>query len=129
MATNKEIHEFVIRWFEKYRSPNTTEAEVEEGFADECFTLGFEMDCGKSFESAFPDTNALNDYTALNRIIDQVQDVHLLGSVIFSKWRHVTHWTETDLLAPQYRNWFITAFSRLNVLTADDGISSFGVSR
>jgi hypothetical protein len=44
MATNKEIHEFAVRWFEMYRSLDTAEHEVEEGFADECFALGFEMD-------------------------------------------------------------------------------------
>ena len=124
MATNKEIHEFAVRWFEKYRSSDTTKHEVEEGFSEECFALGFEMDCGKSFEAAFPGANAFNDADALYKIIDQIQDVHLLGCAIFSKWRHITHRTEASLLAPQYRNWFITAFSRLDVLTTDDGFSS-----
>ncbi len=74
MAANKEIHEFAIRWFEKYRNSSTKEYEVGEGFGDECFALGFEMDCGKAFEAEFPDTNALNDYEALDKIIEQVQD-------------------------------------------------------
>lgn len=91
MATINEIHEFAVRWFEKYRSPDTSEQEVEEGFSEECFALGFEMDCGKSFEAAFPGMNMLNDADAMNKIIDQIQDVHLLGSAIFSKWRYVTH--------------------------------------
>jgi len=125
MATNKDIHEFAVRWFEKYRSPSTSEHEVEEGFADECFALGFEMDCGKAFEAAFPDTNAFNDYEALDKIIEKVQDVNLLGSAIFSQWRYVTHWAEADLLAPQYRKWFIIAFPRLAVLTAENGISPY----
>jgi len=29
MAANKEIHEFAIRWLEKYRSSSTKEYEVE----------------------------------------------------------------------------------------------------
>lgn len=91
MATNKEIHKFAIRWFEKYRDSSTKEYEVEEGFGDECFALGLDMDCGKAFEAEFPDTIAFNDYEALDKIIEQVKDSSLLGSAIFSKWRYITH--------------------------------------
>lgn len=125
MAAKKKIHAFAVRWFEKYRSSGTSEHEVEEGFSEECIALGFKMDCGKSFEAAFPETNAFNDADALYEIIDQIQDVHMLGSAIFSKWRYITHWAEVSLLDPQYRNWFITAFFRLDVLTAGDCLSSF----
>ncbi|POO87102.1 hypothetical protein C1H57_25525, partial [Clostridium sp. 2-1] len=93
MATNQEVHEFAVRWFEKYRSPDTSEHEVEEGFPEECFALGFVMDCGKSFEAAFPGTNAFYDADALYEIIEQIKDVHLLGSAIFSQWRYITHWS------------------------------------
>lgn len=125
MVTNQEVHEFAVRWFEKYRSPDTSEHEVEDDFADECLAFGFEMDCGKSFEAAFPGTNAFHNADVLYEIIEQIQDVHLLGSAIFSQWRYVTHWAKASLLDLQYRNWFITAFSRLDILTADDGLSSF----
>jgi len=126
MAANKEIHEFAIRWFEKYRNSSTKEYEVGEGFGDGCFALGFEMDCGKAFEAEFPDTNALNDYEALDKIIEQVQDVSLLCSAIFSKWRYVTHWTFGEqLLSPQNRPWFILAFGRLVALTSEDGTNPF----
>jgi hypothetical protein len=126
MAAKKEIHEFAIRWFEKYRNSSTKEYEVGEGFGDECFALGFEMDCGKAFEAEFPDTNALNDYEALDKIIEQVQDVSLLCSAIFSKWRYVTHWTFGEqLLSPQNRPWFILAFGRLAALTSEDGTNPF----
>jgi hypothetical protein len=119
MATNKEIHEFAIRWLEKYRSSNTTEHEVEESFADECCALGFKMDCGKAFEAAFPDKNAFNDYEALTKIIEQVQDINILGSNIFSKWRYITHWAYSEsLVSPENRPWFILAFERLVALTS-----------
>ena len=70
MATNKEIHEFAIRWFEKFCSSSTKEYEVEEGFGDECYALGFKMDCENAFEAAFPGTNAPNDYRAFDKIIE-----------------------------------------------------------
>jgi len=63
--------------------------KLKKGFGDECFALGFEMDCGNAFEDAFPDTNAFNDYNALDKIIEQVLDASILGSAIFSKRRYI----------------------------------------
>ncbi|MGI6361837.1 MAG: hypothetical protein ACOX05_06080 [Bacillota bacterium] len=126
MATNKEIHEFAMRWLETYRNSNTKEHEVEEGFEDECFALGLDMDGGKKFEAEFPDKNALNDYKALDKIIEQVQDINLLGSAIFSKWRYITHWSfDEQLLSTENREWFILAFGHLASLTSEDGANSF----
>lgn len=120
MEKKNEVHEFAVYWLEKYRSQKTAEHEVVEGFADECFSLGFEMDCGKSFEATFPNTNAFNNYKELDKIIDQVEDMNILGSAIFSQWRYVTHWAAVDLLESQYRKWFIIAFSRLALLSSED---------
>jgi hypothetical protein len=126
MVNNKQIHEFAIKWFEKYRNSKTTELEVIENFADECFACGFKMDCGKSFEDAFPNTKAFEDYTQFNKLIDQVDNIQLLGSTIFSKWRYITHWSYCDdLLSPENRPWFIIALSRLAVLSSEDGCSPF----
>ncbi|WP_332237634.1 hypothetical protein [Sporolactobacillus sp. KGMB 08714] len=50
-----------------------TEEDVSKGFAEECFSLGFEMDGGNSFMEAFPDTGVFQDYRPLDQIIDQVQ--------------------------------------------------------
>ncbi|MFZ7119517.1 MAG: hypothetical protein ACOWWH_01020 [Eubacteriaceae bacterium] len=125
MEKEKEVHEFAVKWFEKYRSPKTKESEVEEGFSEECISLGFEMDCVKAFEATYKDTNALKDYAALDRIINQVHDINLLGSAIFSQWRYVTHWAETGLLNHEYREWFIIAFARLVVLSSEEGSSQF----
>jgi len=100
--------------------------KLKKGFGDECFALGFEMDCGNAFEAAFPDANAFNDYKALDKIIEQVQDVSLLGSAIFSKWRYITHWSFGEpLLSAQNRPWFILAFGRLVALTSEEGTNPF----
>lgn len=126
MVSNKQINKFAVKWFEKYRNSKTTEREVVEGFADECFALGFEMDCGESFQKAFPNTQAFDDYTHFDQIINRIDDISLLGSAIFSKWRYITHWSYCeDLLSPENRAWFIIAFSRLAVLSSEDGYSPF----
>lgn len=93
MTANQDIHAFAVKWFDMFRNTKTVNHEVEDStFADECFSLGFEMDCGKAFEAAYPESKAFNDYRELDKIIDSIDSVPLLGSAIFSKWRYFTHW-------------------------------------
>lgn len=126
MATKQKIHDFAVCWLEKYRSNQTTEQEVSDGFADECFSLGFEMDCGNSFKTAFLDANVFQDYRSLDKIINQVEDIGLLTTAIFSQWRYITHWScGESLLSDKNRPWFILAFSRLAVLTSENKDSPF----
>lgn len=121
MGTNQEIHEFALKWLKKYSSNKTTEHEVEEHFSEECFSLGFQMDCGDSLEAAFPKLNALQDYSKFKLIIDKINDISLLAIAIFSKWRYITHWAYCDnLLSSDNRSWFIAAFSRLAYLSSED---------
>ena len=108
----KKIHEFSLYWMGKYEKPETQDYELEEGFAGECFSLGFEMDCGKSFESAYGSA-ALHNAGDLKKISGSVQNVQILGNAVFSQWRCYTHWACSAL----NREWFVAAFSRLAELT------------
>ena len=110
--SNQEIHNFAIKWLAKYKDPETPENELEERFAGECFSLGFEIDCGKAFEAAYGSA-AFHDASELKKISRSVQDVQILGNAVFSKWRYYTHWACSAL----DREWFIIAFSRLAELT------------
>ena len=80
---------------------------VGEGLAD----LGFEMDCGESFKTAFPNCN-LGDCEAWKRIVNQIDSVQLLGDAIFSQWRYWNHWSNTPMEEADFE-WFVIAFSRL----------------
>lgn len=51
---NKEIYEFAKYYFNIFRNPQSTNGQVEEGFVEKCFALGFEMDCGNSFKERYP---------------------------------------------------------------------------
>ncbi len=113
-----EIHEFAARYLKLYSNPGTTEAELEKGFGDLCFGLGFEMDCGKSFVETCS-KEAFLSYEALERIIDGIDDACFLGTAIFSKWRCITHWEESSLMSEENRRWFIAAFSRLAAITRE----------
>ena len=120
MATNEEIQSFAKKWIEIYNNnKNTVSALASDDLCTECETLGFEMDCGKSLEVAFPGIDAFNDYLELERIIDKIEDTHLIGCAIFSKWRYYTHWAYSgeEISAPEVRAWFFMMFQRLEHLT------------
>ena len=52
---NQDIYAFAKYYFNIFRNPKASNFQVEEGFAEKCFSLGFEMDCGKSFTKKYPD--------------------------------------------------------------------------
>lgn len=117
MADKKDIHNFAVRYYNLYASPQTVEREVREGFFEYCSALGFKMDCGKKFIAVYS-KEVFYENEELIKIISEIDDVALLGSAIFSHWRYVTHWGYGDfLLDKTHRPWFITAFKRLVELT------------
>lgn len=50
MPDMKQIHDFAVKWCDKFRDQNINYIElVDHWMADDCVALGFEMDCGHSF--------------------------------------------------------------------------------
>lgn len=115
----ERICAFANYYFNIFRDPKSTNNQVEEGFAEKCFALGFEMDCGNSFSEKYP--KAFNDYSELDKIIGEIDDPQFLGTAIFSQWRYITHWSYcSHPLDEQYRPWFISAFARLVAITSEN---------
>lgn len=117
----KQIHEFAVKWIDKFRNQNINYIELVDHFiADDCDALGFEMDCGKAFGQIYG--NAVYDHNALYEIIYDVTDIFLLGSAIYSRWRYFNHWAYTgeEILEENNREWFILALSRLALLSGEN---------
>lgn len=118
MADMKQVHKFAVKWYDKFSDKKTNFTElVDHYMADDCEALGFEMDCGHAFSEKYGDAASSNE--ALERIIDDVDDIPLLGSAIYSRWRYFNHWAYSgeEILEPKNRTWFILALSRLAMLT------------
>lgn len=121
MTDMNQIHEFALKWIDKFRDQKINYIElIDHYMADDCAALGFKMDCGHAFSEKYD--NAANNYEALDRIIDDVTDISLLGSAIYSRWRYFNHWAYTgaEILEPQNRAWFILALNRLALLSEDN---------
>ena len=114
MAEHSQIHSFAIKWLKKFEDEEIDYVElVDHYMADDCFALGFKMDCGGAFSEKYG--SAVHDFMELDEIINEVTDVDLLGSAIFSQWRYFNHWAydAAAILENDNREWFIIALSRL----------------
>ena len=114
--SKNSIHAFAIKYRNLYLNPSTKESDVFEGFADACFGMKFEMDCGKQFEEMYSH-DAFYKAESLNQIIDKIDNISILTSGIFSKFRYVTYWSHSNLLDSENRSWFIQAFYQLARIT------------
>ena len=86
-------------------------------FPNECLGLGFEMDCGQSFVDTYGE-EAWSSNDGLLLVIDKANDLKILGSGLFSKWRYFNHWayfhaTEED------KKWFLNVLKRIKKLSID----------
>ena len=116
-ADMQKIIEFSIKWSDKFKDKNTNYIELDNhNMADDCEALGFKMDCGHAFSEKYG--NAVYDVDILKRIADQIIDIQLIGSAIYSRWRYFNHWAYSgeDILEPKNRAWFTTALNRLDEL-------------
>lgn len=121
MPKMDQIHAFAVKWCDKFRDQTIHYIElVDHYMADDCEALGFVMDCGNAFAKRYGD--AVSNVTALDKIIDEVKDISLLGSAIYSRWRYFNHWAYSaeEVLEPQNRTWFILALSRMAMLTGEN---------
>lgn len=54
MADLKQIHDFAVKWCDKFRDQNINYIDLVDHFmADDCAALGFEMDCGRAFSEKY----------------------------------------------------------------------------
>ncbi len=116
-----EFNSFAVKYLDLYNGMDTTEADVCDNFAEQCWDLGLKMDCGESFGQRYP--KAFQSFDELEKVIDEIDDYVFLGNAIFSQWRYVTHWSyNSSLLDKTFRPWFKLAFERLVKITAESGI-------
>lgn len=116
MIEYAKIHDFAVKWFERFRNPNTYYPEIAEHMGNECAALDFTEDGGSASFVRYND--ASHDYIALRKIIGQVTDIPLLGSAIYSQWKYYSDWAAggENFLSFECQAWFLTALERLKVL-------------
>ena len=90
-------------------------------FSDECWGLGFEMDCGESFIDTCGE-EAWQNNDRLLQVIDKINDLKSLGSGLFSQWRYFNHWTMGPATEKD-REWFLTVLRRMQKIASEKSIN------
>lgn len=81
-------------------------------FSNDCRCLGFEMDCGDAFVAAMGE-DAWRSYEGLRLAIDRIEDVNLIGSALYSKWREYNHWSSPSDANDDTKEWFLMLLKRM----------------
>jgi hypothetical protein len=114
-----DVFEFTDKWLKIFTEvPQNANFLFEEEMGNDCLALGFEMDCGHSFDRAYSKGEPLNRVETLSEVINDVDDVYLLGSAIFSNWRGITHWSYESGFTEENKVWFLMALTRLKELVS-----------
>lgn len=119
MTKNRALISFTRKWLPKFRDSRTPYSELFETmcFAEDCFSLGFEMDCGKSFKEKLPE--CFDDPSKLESAIGKIDDVGLLGSGLHSNWRYFNHWNYFSGCTDDDLRWFEVVLMRLAEVAGD----------
>lgn len=115
----KSIYEFSLKWINKFQDKNKNLHEIFETmeFPNECSLLGIEIDGGQSFIKKYG-LNNFRNLNTLKKVIDIVDNIQLLGNLIFSKWRWFNH-CDYIVYTSEDEEWFIIALTRLAKLTEE----------
>lgn len=113
MADLKQVYKFALKWLNKFKDKKTNYKELTDDYmGEECSALGFQIYCGYTF---FEKYGKINNLESFKKILEEVTDINLLGSAIYSKWSYFNHWAYegAEILEEKNRMWFILALSRL----------------
>lgn len=114
------VHAFAETCLFRYRQFDVYALDWDEEMVHEFNALGFVMDGGKSWRQIYRGDSFLEPF-ALLKVINEVEDIGLLGSILYTKWRYLTygpfggldHFRENQL-------WFVFVLLRLSQLTAGE---------
>lgn len=129
MADMNQIHAFAVKWMDQFKDQRSNSVELAgHSLADDGAALGFEMDCGHAFESAYGD--AFHHSDELEKVISSVTDIPLLGSAICSRWVDLHQSCSGDeILKPEDRAWFLAALGRLALLSSGNPLVFQGTAK
>lgn len=119
MTDFKKICNFSNKWLKKFSNKEPKLKDLMDfSMAEEWMELGFSLELGHKFLRKYG--NETGKLDKLKEIIDEVNEIDLLGSVIFLNWRYFNHWAydQSEILKEDNINWFILTLNHLYHLAA-----------
>lgn len=121
MTDFKKICNFSNKWLKKFSDKEPKLKDLMDfSMAEDCLELGFSLELGHEFLRKYG--NETGKLDKLKEIIDEVNEIDLLGSAVFLKWRYFNHWAydQSEILKEDNINWFILTLNHLYHLAAKD---------
>ncbi len=87
-----------------------------DSFPNDCRSLGFEMDCGQGFIEAYG-IESWRTSEGLRAAIDRIDDMMVIGSGLFSKWRDYNHWSSPSDANYDTKEWFLMLLKRMQEIS------------
>lgn len=100
------------REFRRHLECEGVQGLLDYDWAERFWELGFEMDCGHSFNEKTG--LLLGDERGLDRVLESIDDVRLLGDAAFSQCRYITHWAYS--LEHESVEWIVRLLRRMEEL-------------
>ncbi|MHC5099544.1 hypothetical protein ACYSNN_06820 [Peptoniphilus genitalis] len=119
MTSFKKICNFSNKWLKKFSTEDSNIQDLMDySMAEECMELGFSLELGHEFLRKYG--KEAGKLAKLKEIIDEVNEIDLLGSAIFLNWRYFNHWAydQSEILKEDNINWFILTLKHLYHLAA-----------
>ncbi|WP_072470146.1 hypothetical protein [Urinicoccus massiliensis] len=121
MENFEAINKLLVKWRSKFLDPDIQPEDLlDSSFGDDLRDLGFKMDCGQGFCGQYG--REAFAYEGLKEVLEEIDDLALLGAGIFSQWRYFQHWAyePESILQEENRMWFVLALDRLSLLARRD---------
>ncbi|NLM16634.1 MAG: hypothetical protein GX221_02820 [Candidatus Riflebacteria bacterium] len=130
LAPKKEIHEFALKWLDKFRDRSINQTELFDCLlGEECAALGFSLEYAPEFSGRYGEM--ANNHEEVKQTISEFRSLHFLTSAIYALWKYFNYWAfkDEETFQPQNREWFILAFEHLASLTESNPYTFEGTLR
>lgn len=131
MADIQRIHEFALKWWDKFRDPKIHLLELlDKPLGEECAALGFEQDNSHPYVDFYG--KVTGEPVLKDGILGGDSAIALLGNAIYSQWSYFNSMTYEmaynmfGTYGVKHRAWFVSQFSRLALLSEDNPFSFKG---
>lgn len=117
MCEQSSLRYFGMKWSRIFANPNNGYSTLlSDEFADACDKFDFKMDNGSAFKERYG--RAFYKLDELIRILDDVKDIDLLGSAVYSRWygNRYYAYNPTDVERTETRNWYTLMLKHIEML-------------
>lgn len=115
-----DLYAFACKYYAYFLDPGISEDQLTGTFPKECRSFGF-SDAYQEWFCSHYSREAYTYYEDLDRILGQIEDTYVLGSVLFTRFQELSQGGCPITLMKDCRDWFAAVLCQMAVLSAGPG--------